>query len=181
MTTFFFDQIDELKKQLSIELEQKKEIDEQDCIEAIYEILLLAYVYGVEDVNEMLGISAKPNAGKLKDALAKKYDGKDYTDRIIEYAMLGDIEGIIRVAETEAHRLYMTSAFATAKENGATEKTWLTQLDERVREQHQELESVTVPIDMPFVTLDGDEAMFPGDFQNDPSQNVNCRCELLFS
>lgn len=180
MTTFFFDQIDELKKQLSIELEQTKEIDEQDCIEAIYEILLLAYVYGVEDVNEMLGISAKPNAGKLKDALAKKYDGKDYTDRIIEYAVLGDIEGIIRVAETEAHRLYMTSAFATAKENGATMKTWNAVGDEKTRDTHIDIDGVEIPIDTPFVTFDGDEAMFPGDFSM-ASNNANCRCDLLFS
>lgn len=180
MTTFFFDRIDELKKKLSVELEQTQEIDEQECIDAIYEILVLAFVYGVDDINEMLGISAKPNADILKDALAKKYDGKDYTDRIIEYAVGGDLEGIVRVAETEAHRLYMTSAFATAKENGATTKTWVTALDNKVRDTHIELESVTIPIDTEFVAFDGDSAMFPGGFAT-AQNNASCRCELLFS
>lgn len=179
MTTFFFDQIDELKKKLSAELEQTNEIDEQECIDAVYEILVLAFVYGVDDINEMLGISAKPNADILRVALEKKYDNKDYTDRVIEYAMSGDIEGIVRVAETEAHRMYMTSAFETAKANGATTKTWRTALDLKVRDTHDDLENVTIPIDTEFVTFDGDSAMYPGGFAT-AQNNANCRCDLLF-
>lgn len=180
MTTLYFDQIDKLKLELAEKLLQDGKLNEQECIDAVYEILVLAYVYGVDDVNEMLGVSDTPNADRLRVALERKYDGKDFIDRVKEYARTGDIEAIGVVAETDAHRLYNIGAFGVALDNGATTKTWQTMEDSKVRFLHQPLQSVTIDIDTPFVTLDGDEAMYPGDFQS-ASLNCGCRCWLTFS
>lgn len=180
MTTLYFDQIDKLKLELAEKLLQDGKLNERECIDAVYEILVLAYVYGVDDVNEMLGVSDTPNADRLRTALEKKYEGKDFADRVKEYARTGDIEAIGVVAETDAHRLYNIGAFGVALDNGATTKTWNTQLDDRVRDTHDFLEGVQVPMDTTFVTFDDDEAMYPGDFSK-PQNNVSCRCYLAFN
>ena len=180
MTTLYFDQIDKLKLELAEKLLQDGKLNEQECIDAVYEILVLAYVYGVDDVNEMLGVSDTPNADRLRAALEKKYEGKDFIDRVKEYARTGDIEAIGVVAETDAHRLYNIGAFGVALDNGATTKTWTAILDERTRLDHIDFDGVTLPIDTPFVALDGDYGQFPGDFQT-AAQNANCRCVLTFN
>jgi hypothetical protein len=55
-------------------------------------------------------------------------------------------------------------------------KQWVTAGDERVRDPHQWLDGVIVPLDEKFY-VDGDSAMAPGGFSL-PELNVNCRCEL---
>lgn len=52
--------------------------------------------------------------------------------------------------------------------------------DEKVRDTHQYLEGMTVGIDEDFWTYDNDHASAPGMFEF-AENNVNCRCELLFS
>jgi len=89
-------------------------------------------------------------------------------------------EAIIRIAETEMHRDANTAALDTAKKAGATSKTWITMLDDRVRDTHDYLEGVTVGIDEEFYTYSGDHAPAPGMF-GVPEEDINCRCELLFS
>ena len=87
---------------------------------------------------------------------------------------------LTRIADTEMHRIANTAALDTAKRAGARSKTWVTMADERVRDTHSYLESETVGIDEDFYTYDGDHASAPGLFEL-AENNVNCRCELLFS
>lgn len=89
-------------------------------------------------------------------------------------------EAITRIAETEMHRIANTAALNTAKYAGAKSKTWVTMLDDKVRDTHDYLEGETVDIDEDFYTYDGDHASAPGLFEL-AENNVNCRCELLFS
>lgn len=89
-------------------------------------------------------------------------------------------EAITRIAETETHRIANTAALDTAKHAGAKSKTWVTMLDDKVRDTHDYLEGETVDIDEDFYTYDGDHASAPGLFEL-AENNVNCRCELLFS
>jgi len=96
------------------------------------------------------------------------------------YESGGTIADILRIAETEMTRIGNESALGAAVKAGATSKTWLTQLDDRVRDTHTYLESVTVPIDARFYTYDGDSAQAPGLFSK-AENNVGCRCELSFS
>ena len=59
-------------------------------------------------------------------------------------------------------------------------KTWQTMQDDRVRETHDYLEGMTIPLKEKFKTLDMDEADAPGGFTL-PENNVNCRCWLSYS
>lgn len=91
-----------------------------------------------------------------------------------------------RLAETEAHRVLneaiLDSAldYAEKHPNKNVTKTWATMLDDRVRETHDYLEGVTVPVDARFYTFDGDSAMAPGGFSK-PQNSINCRCILRIS
>ena len=96
------------------------------------------------------------------------------------FASNGSVDDLIRIAETEVHRDANESALATAKKAGATRKTWVTMMDEKVRDTHQYLEMMTVGINEDFYTYDGDHASAPGLFDL-AENNVNCRCELVFS
>ena len=107
--------------------------------------------------------------------------GQTWRERAEEYfANGGSVDDIVRIAETETHRDANTAALNTAKKAGATNKTWVTMLDDRVRETHDYLEGQTVGINEDFYTYDGDHASAPGLFAL-ASNNVNCRCELVFS
>lgn len=95
-------------------------------------------------------------------------DGKDYwtsQDR----AML--------ISENEANAFYNYIDYREAKKQGKTKKTWLTELDDKVRLTHTLVEGKTVDIDGLFLV--GDSLMrFPMDVMYDapPEETVNCRC-----
>ena len=59
------------------------------------------------------------------------------------------------------------------------EKVWATMEDERVRETHNFLDGVSVPLGTLFVAIDGDSARYPGDFTK-AENNCGCRCWLVF-
>lgn len=62
---------------------------------------------------------------------------------------------------------------------GALQKQWLATLDDRVRDDHAEMDGVTVAWAEPFVLPDGSECDFPGDPNLPPEQAINCRCTTL--
>ena len=59
------------------------------------------------------------------------------------------------------------------------EKVWATMEDERVRETHNFLDGVSVPLGTLFVAIDGDSARYPGDFTK-AENNCSCRCWLEY-
>lgn len=70
------------------------------------------------------------------------------------------------------------AALATAAQTGESyTKTWRTMHDPQVRHAHADLDGVTVPLALSFVT-DGVPLRFPGDPFAPPSLTVNCRCVL---
>lgn len=108
-------------------------------------------------------------------------EGKTFADRVLEYALLDDVEGIRTVAETEYHRVYNTAADQTARSApGQVSKQWRTVGDDVVRETHRYLEGMEVPLDAEFYTYDGDHAAFPGGFTQ-ARNNVNCRCIVTYT
>lgn len=92
------------------------------------------------------------------------YD-KDITDR----------EKLQRMIEAEANRCFNHGVVEAVNGEKGVMKTWETMGDNRVRETHEYLEGVTIPIDEEFVTIGGDSALAPGMF-SEASQNCNCRC-----
>lgn len=181
----------------------------------LLELLLIAYTYGCEDANEMIGTQIAPTYDEMNESIYRKVAGKDFEQRVGQYVLefaealeyadenksasaaegapeipkvpTPPIEDIMRIAETDSHRVYNEAGFNTAGEaiksgavQGQVMKTWLTKNDDRVRDTHQYLEGTKIPYDAEFVTYDGDHAEKPGEFEQ-ASNNVNCRCMIWYS
>lgn len=150
----------------------------EDLIE---DLLLFAYAMGNSVTNENLSSDYTPTVDEVMDTVDAEVAGKTWRERVEDYfASGGTGADISRIADTETHRVANTAAFRTAKKAGARFKTWSTMLDDKVRETHDYLEGETVGIDEDFYAWDGTHAPAPGMF-GVPEQDVNCRCELLFS
>ena len=155
--------------------------DYEDVIDELLDLLLLSYALGNDVINEQLASDWKPNLDEVMSTVDEKVAGKTWEERVKEhFDNGGTADDIVRIAETETHRVANTSALVTAEHGGATTKTWVTMLDDRVRETHDYLEGMTVGIRDDFYTYDGDHASAPGLFSL-PENNINCRCELIFS
>ena len=188
-------------------LPAKKDSELYDIIDMMLDLFLLSCAQGNEVTNMSLSAEWQPTIEEVTEIVNEKVAGKTWEDRVREYfdkAENGEIritpettraiteeqgsekdqvnlaDALIRIAETETHRIANTAALRTATKAGATKKTWVTMLDDRVRETHDYLEGETVGIDEDFYTFDDDHAPAPGMFQL-PQNNINCRCELIFS
>lgn len=138
------------------------------------------HVHGMLDWHGSMDLTER-DLDDMEEAFFVLYDGKTYADRVKEHVANDDIDGMKRVAETEYHRCYNVGGLNTARDAGdGITKTWYTQLDDRVRETHEFLETVTVNINEEFHTIDGDSALAPGLFNN-ASNNINCRCIVLYN
>ena len=153
----------------------------EDVLDMMLDLFLLAYAQGNEVTNNNLGFDWNPTVDDVDAVVNKKVAGKTWKERAEEYfSNEGTVDDLIRIIETETHRDANTAALETARKAGAKNKTWVTMLDDKVRETHVYLEGMTVPIGDDFYTYDGDHAPAPGLFDL-AENNVNCRCELVFS
>lgn len=195
---FPFDELNALKFRISehfnTEGRMKSKKDVEDIIDEMLDLFLLAYANGVDAISEQFagqaaerGVSGeqfreslKPSAEDLEKCIYQKIDGKTWEKRVWDWFDEGGTEtDIFRIVETEAHRIGNTAADVTAKKAGAKEKVWQTMMDDKVRDTHFYLQSISVPVDGRFYTYDGDSARFPGDFTL-AENNCNCRCELEY-
>ena len=155
--------------------------DLYDVIDMMLDLFLLAYAQGNSVTNANLSSDWTPNVDDVMKTVDEKVAGKTWRERVEDYfANGGSVDDLVRIAETETHRDANTAALDTAKKAGAKNKTWLTMMDDKVRESHDYLLGQTVGIDEDFYTYDGDHASAPGLFEL-AENNVNCRCELIFS
>lgn len=162
-------------------LQKRDKQDEEDIIDELLDLFLLAYAMGNSETNDNLSSDYTPSVDDVMKVVDAKVAGKTWRERVEDYfANGGTGEDIARIADTETHRIANTAALDTAKYAGAKSKTWITMLDDRVRDTHDYLEGETVGINDDFYTYDGDHASAPGLFEL-AENNVNCRCELLFS
>lgn len=161
-----------------------KKQNKEDIIDELLDLFLLAYATGQEVTLERMGKSPADvgkNLDEVMDVVDEEVAGKTWRERVEEYIVNGGTaEDIVRIAETETHRIANESALNTAKQYGATKKTWATMLDDRVRTDHDYLEGTTVGINEDFYTWQGYHAPAPGLF-GVAEEDVNCRCELIFS
>lgn len=179
-----FDELNAFESQVKERVGSEKVIrkeDLYDILDMMLDLFLLAYAQGNEVTAANLASSWIPTMDDVMGVVDEKVAGKTWRERTEEYfANGGTGADIVRIADTEMHRIANTAALDTAKHSGAKSKTWATMLDDRVREQHEWLEGVTIGIDDDFITPDGDRASAPGLFSL-AENNVNCRCELIFS
>lgn len=141
-------------------------------------VLCLAYTYGWQDAEEIIG-AVPMKAGMDDKAVNAEIGGKTFRERITEETTP---EEILRLIDTEAHRDYNTGVYEAAESSGRTDihKQWGTMKDDRVRDSHRYLEGMTVGLHDRFYTDDGDSAMYPGGFSL-PENNVNCRCYVMLT
>lgn len=181
--------------------ERRKLLD--DRIDEILDMLLMQYIYGNEDANEMLGIfvnwserttmdtetitlGTEPyriDSERMERVVYAVVADKTWKERVREWygSENGTADDIVRIIETESHRVYNDSILDVGEQaeadTGGVSKTWFTVGDDRVRDTHEYLEGATVPVNERFYTFDGDSAMYPGGFTM-PQNNCNCRCSI---
>ena len=154
--------------------------DEEDIIDEMLDLFLLAYAQGNSVTNANLSSDWMPTVDDVMKVIDAEVAGKTWRERAEGYfANGGSVDDLVRIAETETHRDANTAALDTAKKAGATSKTWVTMGDEKVRDPHQYLDGVTIGIDDEFITYDGGHAKAPGLF-GIPELDINCRCILTF-
>lgn len=181
-----FDELNILNERIAadfnLEPEQRKE-HKQDRIDEILDMLIMAYVFGTEDADEQLLVTESVVTEEMYASIWFDIADKDWEQRVSEYYddPKATAEDIKRVVETDTNRIYNDAVNKVGEKteaNGTTVmKTWNTMLDDRVRDTHEYIEAVTIPFNEKFYTFDGDSARYPGDF-SDPSNNINCRCEI---
>lgn len=153
--------------------------DLEDMLDELLDLFLLAYASGVEAAKNDLGVDVSPTVDDADKAIYRAVAGKTWKERVKEYKSDGGTPAdIYRIAETDMTRIYNTAVLDTVKANGVestTYKRWNTMLDDRVRQDHQFLDGLTIPYDAKFYVPSGDSAYAPGLF-SDPAENINCRC-----
>ena len=185
MTILPMDEINALEEKLKPHFEDdgkgriKSRQDAEDIIDEMLDIYLLSYTNGATATNSELGTDAMPPVDAVNAAVYAEIAGKTWQDRVIGYYESGgSLYDIMRIAETDATRIYNQGAVDAVIANGlqgSTLKRWQTMEDERVRDSHSYLQGMVVPFDADFYTYDGDHAPFPGMFEL-PENSINCRC-----
>lgn len=157
---------------------------DEDIIDEILDIFLLAYYEGVKEAGEELMMTIEPSVEEAQEIINRPTDGKTFEERVREYleGEMGNATGspadaIARVIETDGVRIYNEAKLSAGIKGGAKWKVWNTMEDMRVRDTHSFLEGVSAPIDGKFYTYDGDSAQAPGQFEK-ASNNCNCRCVI---
>lgn len=148
--------------------------------EDILSFLINSYALGVQAAASMLTTELDVDVQQMEKAIYLVIEGKTFADRIADHVLTDDLPGLVRLVESEHHRVYNA-----AVEDGATDyvnnggfgvtKNWYTVKDDKVRETHKYLEGQSVALEEEFFTFDGDHAPYPGGFTK-AENNVGCRC-----
>lgn len=181
-TRLDFDEIRAMARAVYAEVENESlEVQRKRMCDWFDEMLIDAYIAGLQSTGLPIDPVFYPQ--EADRILHKEIDGKTYTDRLITHLENGDIGRIENLAESESHRVSEAGAYETANQYqdgvGNVEKVWSTMEDNRVRDTHDFLDGVGVPLNTLFFTFDGDSARYPGDFYL-AENNTNCRCWLRY-
>ena len=177
------------KQTVSSKTGKREYKDRDELFDIIAALLETAYIAGTVDaasqINDLVGyrlLDDTYDVSRSREVIDLRLkDGKDWKDRLADHMDDGDdVAPIIAMVESECSRDANTGSLDKAWDSGLElTKTWNTMLDDRVREQHQYLEGMTVGIYDKFYTDDGDSAYVPGGFDL-AENNVNCRCSLVY-
>lgn len=105
-----------------------------------------------------------------------------YADRLVKsYAK--------QLSETMAAQAYNSGRFQSIQQmverglitRDQVRKKWRTMRDERVRHSHSAMNGQVQPLDMPFISGNGNALMYPGDGSSPPEETYNCRCSLTYT
>lgn len=175
-----------LKRYLIAEFDELYRLGSREYLDEDYELaeeveryLEDMYIEGFSSAFYMLGMDVEaPEISFMLAAIWAEIEGLNFRDRLERE--LYDWE-IWRIVRTEGHRVFVEGQSDGARQAAETSqqpivKRWVSRLDLRVRNTHQDLEGVTLPLDGWFVTPNG-QAQRPGEF-GVAEEDVNCRCVL---
>lgn len=183
---------------MKISKEQKRE--RQRLAEALEEefLYMMSYMFYaypvineqmVEDLRngyirqlEELGIAVMVNDIYYRQAEKFAIDCIDTTQRHKDDPYYYSADRARLNAEDQSNFIYDAKDYGDALANGFGFKTWNTVGDNRVRNSHEEVEGLTIPIEEPFV-LQGGLMMAPHDGSLGVSEDelIMCRCSLEYS
>ena len=162
-------------------LQKRDKQDEEDIIDELLDLFLLAYAMGNSETNDNLSSDYTPSVDDVMKVVDAKVAGKTWRERVEDYfANGGTGDDIARIATTETHRIANQAAYETAKEAGATEKTWHCMMLPTSRDTHVYLDGVSAPIDGEFYSFKGGSTMYPGQW-GIAEEDVNCLCWLTYT
>jgi len=160
--------------------EENKQEEEEDIIDEMLDLYLLAYAQGNSITNANLSSDWMPPVDDVMKTVDEEVAGKTWRQRVEDYFSSGGTgDDLIRIVETETHRIANQAAFDTAKRAGATKKTWHCSMLPTSRDTHIYLDGVTAPIDGVFYSFKGGSTQFPGQW-GIAEEDVNCLCWLTF-
>lgn len=114
----------------------------------------------------------------LKGKLSQGATYKEMSDEIMT-KLNGDVINPMRIVRTESQRISQITQNETldrlAKNGMKMTKTWRTVKDERVRDQHRDMEGVTVPYEEDFILPDGTSTKSPH-ITGIAKHDIHCRC-----
>lgn len=84
-------------------------------------------------------------------------------------------ERALLIGQNESNTTFNHIDYTEAKESGKRYKVWLTEADEKVREEHAEVDMMRIPIDEMF-DVGGEQLRYPHDYNASPQNIINCRC-----
>lgn len=158
-------------------IQDPKKITKNEC-DSLLDLLIIAYAFGVENVNRSIDTDIKVSRDKMSDSIYAKIDGKTWEERIFDY---DSIEQLRILAENESNRAFSDGQWDCANDTGLELlKTWNDMEDDKVRESHFFLGGTTIPLNEYFRTLNGSETLYPRRFGL-PEEDINCRCWLTYS
>lgn len=110
--------------------------------------------------------------------------GSSYQEmtRIVRDLVDFDANKARTVVATESHRAQVLGRDMSARQASKyvkMQKKWSSALDDRTRDAHQELDGVTVGLDEEFHSDAGGVGKMPGQMNN-ASDDINCRCSVLY-
>lgn len=152
------------------EAENRKKRDEEDLEDFLYAFYFDEYQKALE-VRGLNHPDLSTTVGNIV-ATTVGYNSEYYTSQ----------ERAVQIALNESNSVFNYEDEQSAIREGKTLKTWLTMLDERVRETHAEVENVTVGINE-FFYVGGYPMMRPMDDKHGaPAEEIiGCRCVCRYT
>lgn len=179
-----FDELNKFRDTLALHFENGKirsKKDEEDIIDELLDLFLLAAARGSASANEDLNTDYHIGTKTAVDIIDREVAGMTWRERVREYFDNGGTEAdILRIAETESHRDANEAGYVTAINAGAGNKTWHCMMLPTSRDSHIYLNGVSAPLDGEFYSINGGATKYPGEW-GIPEEDVNCLCWLTYS
>lgn len=180
MRQTIFDELEMMTSHILREVEGESPQQRADRVcDEVLDMLIDLYLLGWAEVSE----DTQPSADEMRASVYEPIAGQTWEQRIRDYVLHdGSVGEIARVIDTDSHRVLNQGIYDSAdqlqREQGVRlNKKWVTMKDNRVRDSHDYLDGVTIPLHDRFYTYTGASALHPGGF-GQADEDVNCRCVL---